>query len=187
MEGTRKRFHTELADLEAAIVEEGGLSERAIGASVETILRRYDRAADEVIAADDDIDRLYLDVERRVLDLLALQTPVATDLRLVSAIMHINLHVERIGDQAVNIAKMAKLTRDLPSSPVILSHLEEMSDLVRHMIRAAIEAVVRGSEMPFEEGQFLEATLFGLLCASEDTKEGMKAFLEKRAPQFKGR
>ena len=54
-------------------------------------------------------------------------------------------------------------------------------------IRAAIEAVTRGSEMPFEEGQFLEATLFGLLCASEDTKEGMKAFLEKRPAQFKGR
>jgi enoyl-CoA hydratase len=54
-------------------------------------------------------------------------------------------------------------------------------------IRAAIEAVTRGSEMPFEEGQFLEATLFGLLCASEDTKEGMNAFLEKRPAQFKGR
>ena len=54
-------------------------------------------------------------------------------------------------------------------------------------IRAAIEAVMRGSEMPFEEGQFLEATLFGLLCASEDTKEGMNAFLEKRAANFKGR
>ena len=54
-------------------------------------------------------------------------------------------------------------------------------------IRAAIEAVVRGSEMPFEEGQFLEATLFGLLCASEDTKEGLSAFLEKRQANFKGR
>ena len=54
-------------------------------------------------------------------------------------------------------------------------------------IRAAIEAVTRGSEMPFEEGQFLEAALFGLLCASDDTKEGMAAFLEKRPAQFKGR
>ena len=54
-------------------------------------------------------------------------------------------------------------------------------------VRAAIEAVVIGSEMPVEEGQLLEATLFGLLCATEDTKEGMRAFLEKRAANFTGK
>jgi len=54
-------------------------------------------------------------------------------------------------------------------------------------VRAAIEAVNTGLDMPFEAGQFLEATLFGLLCASEDMKEGMKAFLEKRPAKFPGR
>lgn len=54
-------------------------------------------------------------------------------------------------------------------------------------VRAAIEAVMNGSEMPFEEGQFLEATLFGLLASTEDMKEGMGAFLEKRPAQFKNK
>jgi enoyl-CoA hydratase len=54
-------------------------------------------------------------------------------------------------------------------------------------VRCAIEAVMSGSEMPIEEGQFLEATLFGLLCATDDMKEGMQAFLEKRAANFVGK
>jgi len=54
-------------------------------------------------------------------------------------------------------------------------------------VRAAIEAVMSGSDMPFEEGQFLEATLFGLLASTQDMKEGMAAFLEKRAAEFTGR
>jgi enoyl-CoA hydratase len=54
-------------------------------------------------------------------------------------------------------------------------------------VRAAIEAVMSGSDMPFEEGQLLEATLFGLLASTEDMKEGMGAFIEKRAANFGGK
>ncbi len=73
----------------------------------------------------------------------------------------------------------------------LMSTCEEMARRITTRaplaVRSAIEAVMSGSEMPFEEGQFLEATLFGLLCATDDTKEGMKAFIEKRPAEFKGR
>lgn len=73
----------------------------------------------------------------------------------------------------------------------LMSTAEEMARKIASRgpvaVRCAIEAVMNGSEMPFEEGQFLEATLFGLLCATEDMKEGMTAFLEKRAANFKGK
>jgi enoyl-CoA hydratase len=73
----------------------------------------------------------------------------------------------------------------------LMSTAEEMARKIASRgpvaVRCAIEAVMYGSEMPFEEGQFLEATLFGLLCATEDMKEGMNAFLEKRAANFKGK
>jgi len=72
--------------------------------------------------------------------------------------------------------------------------LEESEALVRKMLangpvslRFIIEAVNSGLEMPLAEGQYLEATLFGLICTTEDMKEGTKAFLEKRPPKFQGK
>ena len=99
--------------------------------------------AEAVIAGDDELDNRYLSIERRILDLFALQTPVASDLRLVSVIQHINLHLERVGDQAVNIAKITLATLELPTSEVILSHLAEMADVVGRMVRTAMEAFER--------------------------------------------
>jgi phosphate transport system protein len=143
MQETRKRFHDELQALEAGIGYEGQLAERALARAMEALVRKDVAEADQVVAEDDLLDEQYLDVERRILELLAMQTPVATDLRLVSAILHINLHLERIGDMAVNIAKISKAVVALPSDPRVLSHLEEMGDISRSMVRTALESFQR--------------------------------------------
>jgi len=139
----RRHFHEELEALELEVLGLGELAEQAIGRAMEVLLTRDEQAAEKVIEGDDPIDERYLDIERRWLELLALQTPVASDLRLLSAVIHINLHLERIGDMAVNIAKLARLTRDLTPNQTILTHLQEMADVVRPMIRTALDSFVR--------------------------------------------
>jgi enoyl-CoA hydratase len=95
---------------------------------------------------------------------------------------------DRIG--AADAEKIGLVNKVVPADQ-LMSVAEEMARKIASRgpvaVRCAIEAVMSGSEMPFEEGQFLEATLFGLLCATDDMKEGMKAFLEKRAANFTGK
>ena len=94
---------------------------------------------------------------------------------------------DRIG--AAEAERIGLVNRVVPAEQ-LMQTCEELARRIMQRgplaVTAAIEAVMSGSEMPFEEGQFLEATLFGLLCATDDTKEGMTAFIEKRAAQFKG-
>jgi phosphate transport system protein len=139
----RRHFHEELEALELDVLGLGELAERALGRGIDVLERWDDAEATAIIAGDDEIDERYQSVERRWLELLALQTPVATDLRLLTAILHINLHLERIGDMAVNIVKIARETAPLPANQTILTHLREMTDVVRPMIRTALDAFVR--------------------------------------------
>jgi len=95
---------------------------------------------------------------------------------------------ERIN--AAEAERIGLVNKTVPADQ-LMSTAEEMAKKIAARspvaVRAAMEAINRGSDMPFEEGQALEATLFGLLCATEDMKEGMAAFLEKRPPNFPGR
>jgi phosphate transport system protein len=123
----RQRFHEELRAVEGEVQQTGAqarlLLEKALGALGSGDLG----LCGEVIDGDDEVDRLYLDVERRILHLFALQTPVASDLRLLTALLHINLHLERVGDQAVNLAKITAAAAGLPQNPPVLQDLAEMA------------------------------------------------------------
>ena len=96
--------------------------------------------ADEVIAFDDEVDERYLAIEQGIQSLLARQTPVAVDLRLVLAILHNNLHLERMADYCVTIAKLTKLVRDVAQDGTLLEGFEEMGSRAEEMIRIALDS-----------------------------------------------
>ena len=140
---TRQHFHETLAEMEDRLLAMGELAGASVQRSVEAIVAHDDGVARGVVAGDDRIDDLYLQIDDGMLQLLALQQPVAADLRLVSAILHSCLHLERIGDQAVNVAKIHLSTNHLPWSEPMVVQIDEMGTLVVRMIRTAMEAFAR--------------------------------------------
>jgi phosphate transport system protein len=95
---------------------------------------------DDVIAGDDDVDAAHLKIEGDVLQLLALESLVAADLRLVATAMHINLHLERVADLATNIARISKLTAVLPRNAELLGHLQDVGAIALHLLYAAMQS-----------------------------------------------
>jgi phosphate transport system protein len=144
----RATFQEELRELERLLDVEATLVLRSLRAAVEALVTGDSELADEVIAFDDDIDDVYLRTEQAIELLLARQTPVASDLRLVLAILHSNLHLERMGDLCTTIAKLTKLSADLPSDNVLLEAFREMGERGQEMIRVALDALhARDSEL----------------------------------------
>jgi phosphate transport system protein len=143
MSDTRLRYHDQLQRVEAFVQSMGAAAQDLFGKSVKAVISGNIDLCDRVIAGDDVIDDYYLRTEQKIINLFALQTPVASDLRLLTVLLHINFHLERIGDMAVNLAKMGKLTHDLPSSPTVTAQLEEMGGIAQKMIGAAMDAFSR--------------------------------------------
>jgi phosphate transport system protein len=137
----RVTFQEELDQLEASLQEEGALVLRVLRGALNALGSRDVELADDVIAFDDDVDRLFLQIEAGVQSLLARQTPVAIDLRLVLAILHTNLHLERMADYSVTIAKLTKLVADVEGDPALVQSLEEMGERAEQMIRVALDAL----------------------------------------------
>jgi phosphate transport system protein len=140
---TRLQFREQLELLEAQTLGAIDLVIEQLDRSLEALETQDVELATFVIADDDRVDGRYLEVHQGVLSLLALQAPVAADLRLVAAILHVIKHVERMGDQCVNIAKLIPLVGSEP--PVVPELLEKILRM-----GAAVRGEVVEAKLAFE-------------------------------------
>ena len=132
---TRTHFQEELAGLERAALGGLDLVAMALDRALETIMNHDIELASMVIADDDRIDGRYLEVHQGILSLLALQAPVACDLRVVAALLHVIKHVERMGDQCVNMAKLVPLDgHEPPADQQMLDYIQSMGLQARQQV-----------------------------------------------------
>src|SRR5436305_744323 len=126
--------------IEAELQEEGQRVLSAVRGAIRALGESDRELAQEVIAFDDEIDERFLRIERGIQSLLALQTPVARDLRLLLAMLHINLLLERTGDSCVTVAKLTQLVADAEPDAALVEVLVEMGERAEEMIRVALES-----------------------------------------------
>ncbi|MET0306566.1 MAG: phosphate signaling complex protein PhoU [Solirubrobacterales bacterium] len=143
-EQTRVYYQEELEKLEASALGGLDLVTAAVGRTLEVVEEQDIELAQLVIADDDRIDGRYLEVHQALITLLATQSPVATDLRLISALLHVLKNVERMGDQCVNICKLIPLTGNEPPADA------EMVKLILTMGKQA-RTLISQSKRAFEE------------------------------------
>ena len=139
----QRHFDEQIADLKQELLLMSGRAEAIIRKALESLSRRDPALAEEVFGDDSTIDRMEIDIEERCIQLLALQQPLASDLRLITAALKISADLERMGDHAVNIAGCAKqLASKAPVKP--LADLAELAEKSIAMLRDALDAFVRG-------------------------------------------
>jgi phosphate transport system protein len=138
----RHHFEAELQGLRNQLLVMGGLVEERVHRAVHALVHRNEAEAQRIIATDKEINDLQIDIDDRCLRLLATQTPLAVDLRLITSAMKINADLERVGDQAVNIAEsVLVLIPQPPLKPLI--DIPRMAEIAERMIRDALDAFVK--------------------------------------------
>jgi phosphate transport system protein len=137
----RRHFQDELDALQDKLLEMAGIVEELVRVAVEALERRDPKPAEWAMAEDDRIDRLEIEIDDRAMDLLALQQPMARDLRQVVATLKAANDLERVGDHAVNIAKAVRRLAEAPAFPAI-PEVPEMAGIARGMLADALAAFV---------------------------------------------
>jgi len=138
---TRTRFHQGLDELKEKLLRMGGMAESAVERAVQAYIRRDPELANRVLSDEGDINTTEREIDELALDLLAMQQPMAVDLRFITAVMKINADLERVGDQAVNIAERAIDAAGLP--PVDLPvDVPRMAVTAAGMVRDALQSFI---------------------------------------------
>lgn len=140
-----RHFHHQLDELKQALLSMAALVETQVNKAVKGLIDRDADLCEEVIAGDRPINEMELDIDNQCIQLLALQQPIARDLRFIASAIKINIDLERIGDIAVNIAKK---NRKLINMPILkpLIDIPRMAALSQSMVKDSLDAFVRGDE-----------------------------------------
>lgn len=136
-----KHLVRDLVNLKKLLLEVGAMVEEATNKAITALTQRRADVAAEVIESDDEIDSKEVLIEEECLKILALHQPVASDLRFVIAALKVNNDLERMGDQAVNIAERAAALAELPPIEIPLN-VDRMADVVKTMVRSSLDAHV---------------------------------------------
>jgi phosphate transport system protein len=140
-----RHFEHDLDELKQRLLWMGSLAERAVHQAVHAVLDSDSRLAERVLAEEDAINEMQIEIDERVQRLLALQAPMAADLRFLLAVSRINGDLERIGDQAVNISHSAmRIMRHPQVRPYV--DFPRMSEIAEAMVRDSLDALVRGDQ-----------------------------------------
>jgi len=136
-----RHFHQELETLKELLLRMGGAAEAVVYKSVEALKRRDPDLARETFEDDKQLDAMEIEIEERCIGLLALQQPMAGDLRFLTSALKISNDLERIGDHAVNIAEGAVSLAGMPQLKPLVD-IPRMADLALTMLREALDAFV---------------------------------------------
>lgn len=140
-----RHWQHDLEELKQRLLWMGSLAERAVHQSVQALLEADENLGKAVLNEEDAVNEMQIEIDDRVQSLLALQAPMAVDLRFLLAVSRINGDLERIGDQAVNIAQSAmRIMRHPQVKPYV--DLPRMTELAEGMVRDSLNALVRGDQ-----------------------------------------
>ena len=139
----RREYRDRMTGLEDDLLAMGNRVLEMLAEAMTALAERDRQRAESVIRADDRLDALYEQVQAGVFTVMALQSPVASELRLLSAFMHSNIHLERMGDHCVTIGKFVILTEEFSDDPELGAQLQEMGQHASKLVTRSLEALAR--------------------------------------------